>query len=348
MYEKKEVTTVVRCVNGAVTLSVNWRNRITSRLVPEACIFALFMRTQLNVGMQIIHVEECPVCEGTALEQYQQVRDHSISGKDFYLVKCKDCQLVLTQDHPDEDAIGAFYESEDYISHSDTKSGLINGLYHRVRRHMLRSKGKFLQKISARKEGALLDYGCGTGYFLGYMRDQGWQTTGIEPDQGARTLVKRNFDIEVFAPEHLHALDNDAFHAITLWHVLEHVHDLNDTIAHFHRILKPGGSLIIAVPNYTSAEANHYDSAWAAYDVPRHLWHFHPNAMQALLKKHGFQLMAKKGMPFDAYYVSLLSEKYRKSKLGLPLGFLWGSLSNLQGALNTDRSSSIIYAFHKN
>ena len=295
--------------------------------------------------MGTITINKCPACESDSLEHFAVVKDYSVSQEEFNLVKCPNCGLRITQEQPDPGSIGPYYQSEDYISHSDTRKGLVNTIYHKVRSHMLNKKQRLVEKYARR--GSLLDVGTGTGYFINHMQNAGWSVLGLEPDEGARTYAQREFGVKVQDIDSLGTLDTGAYDAITMWHVMEHVHDLNTCVDELHRLLKEDGILVIAVPNPLSADASHYGKFWAAYDVPRHLWHFSPKSMETLLGRHGFDIVHTEGMPFDAFYVSLLSEKYRGKSLGLVRGAIAGASTNIQAASKPDKASSLIYVARK-
>lgn len=296
--------------------------------------------------MANIHMDKCPVCGEINWTPHLKVKDHSISKQTFELIKCANCSFVITQDHPDSESIGPFYASEDYISHSDTQKGLINRLYHGIRTYMLDKKKDWVEEHASKSPGKILDIGCGTGYFLSHMTENGWTGEGLEPDASARAIAKEKFGLKVSSSEKIFKL-KETFDAITLWHVLEHVHQLNEYFDEFNRLLHDDGLLLIAVPNYTSKDAEKYKSFWAAYDVPIHLWHFSPAAMEHLLNKHGFQLEKKYGMVFDPFYVSMLSEKYKGASMGFIRGVLTGLSSNLKSSGNVDKSSSVVYIAKK-
>ncbi len=191
------------------------------------------------------------------------------------------------------DKIGRYYQSEDYVSHSNTRKGLVNRLYHLVRSRTLASKFHLLKKETGLKQGTHLDVGAGTGAFVQYMSQQGWKSEGVEPDETARLRAVQHHQTKLLPAEAFETLSALSYDAISLWHVLEHVHDLYPYLHRIKDLLKPGGLVFIAVPNYTSYDAMKYGSAWAAYDVPRHLYHFSPASMQWLLKAAGFQLKAR-------------------------------------------------------
>ena len=239
--------------------------------------------------------------------------------------------------------IARYYQSTDYISHSDTKKGLINRLYHLVRRYTLHTKRKLIERRTGIKKGTLLDIGAGSGAFMNHMRLEGWKVTGIEQDQQASANAKSLYDLTLHGLDGFFNLPAASFNAITMWHVLEHVHDLHEYIEQIKKLLAPAGKIFIAVPNYTSYDAGKYGKFWAAYDVPRHLYHFSPAAMAVLLESHGMKIDHIQPMWFDSFYVSLLSEKYRSGHPNLFRGVYNGLLSNSQAISNGRRASSIIY-----
>ncbi len=296
---------------------------------------------------ETIHYTECPACRSTAVYPALSAKDHTVSQESFEIWHCEDCTLRFTQDIPSVSAIGPYYQSAAYVSHSDTQKGLINRLYHRVRNHTLDTKLALLKQVTGKQSGALLDVGAGTGAFAHTMQSAGWKLTGLEPDETARQNALSKYGLKLLASEELYHLPPAQFDAVTLWHVLEHVHDLHGYLEKFFTILKPGGKLIIAVPNYTSYDAAVYKTSWAAYDVPRHLYHFSPRAMEQLGVSKGFVLQQVKPMWFDSFYVSMLSEKYRNGS-GNIMGAFWnGMLSNLKAMSNTKKCSSVIYIFSR-
>ncbi|WP_240040641.1 methyltransferase domain-containing protein [Pseudocnuella soli] len=295
-----------------------------------------------------VHYTSCPVCGSAEINPLQAIKDFTVSGREFVLWQCAACSLRFTQDVPDAASIGAFYKSEDYISHTDDTKGLMNNLYQRVRRITISQKAKLIEDATGLKQGAILDVGCGTGTFLHHMKERGWKATGVEPDADARRMAKSRYGVEAQEPQALYEFAPQSFNAITLWHVLEHVHDLHPYMDRLQELLAPGGKLLIAVPNYGSLDAEVYRTNWAAYDVPRHLYHFTPRSMAALVAQHGLRIVAQKPMWFDAFYVSLLSSKYRNGKKPnwLHAGFT-GIRSNLNTLLHPDQCSSLIYIIEK-
>ena len=266
-----------------------------------------------------------------------------MSNERFEIWHCGNCSLRFTQNIPDKYSIGPYYQSESYISHSDTSKGIVNRLYRFVRNLTLKNKRKLIHTATRLSNGHLLDVGAGTGGFASLMKKSGWEITALEPDGQARKKAREINAIQLEDSSKLFEMTAHSFDAITLWHVLEHVHELNVYMDQLKKLLKPGGILFIAVPNYTSFDAEFYHEFWAAYDTPRHLYHFSPAAMKILLKQHGLHLKMVKPMWFDSFYVSLLSEKYKTGRSNLVKGFWNGAVSNLKALMNKERASSLIY-----
>lgn len=285
----------------------------------------------------------CPSCGSTHIQPELKAIDHTVSREIFEIWTCDDCTLRFTQNVPDAEDIGKYYQSEDYISHTDTQKGLINNLYHKVRKRTLKQKRNLIVRTTQRDTGSILDIGCGTGAFLKTMRQAGWQITGIEPDEKARKNALEMNGIAALPGEAMDQFGNDSFDAITLWHVLEHVHDLHGYLENIKRLIKPDGKIFIAVPNYTAYDARYYQSHWAAWDVPRHLYHFSPESMRKLVRLHNLEVKEIRPLWFDSFYVSLLSQKYKDGKPGLISGFSRGLLSDLKAGRGYERCSSLIY-----
>lgn len=293
----------------------------------------------------MIHYDTCLVCDSSDIEHVISVKDFSVSGKTFPIWACRSCLFRFTQDIPDMTEISMYYQFEDYISHTETKKGLVNQLYHLVRQITLKHKKNLVEKLTLKSQGTILDIGCGTGAFLETMNVSGWQSIGLEPDPAARAkAVSRN--IKALSSENLFSLEQ-RFDAITMWHVLEHVHELHAYLAKIHSLLSEDGIFVVAVPNHTSRDQLAYQQYWAAYDVPRHLYHFSPTSMETLMRKHGFRLVKSLPMWFDSFYVSMLSEKYRSGKLNLISAILHGLQSNLSAVMDSKKCSSVIYVLRK-
>jgi len=299
------------------------------------------------VNAPLLYTLACPVCKSSDTKFVLKVKDHSVSGELFNIYECNNCTFRFTIDAPPADKIGPYYASPDYISHSNTKQGIVNALYHQVRRRTLISKYNLLKKETGLKTGRHLDIGAGTGAFVQYMNAKGWKSGGIEPDETARFCALKDHQTSLLPAEAFETLPTHSFDAITLWHVLEHVHDLHPYLAHIKKIMKPSGRVFIAVPNYTSYDAKKYGAEWAAYDIPLHLYHFSPESMRYLLQSAGFNLVSIQPMWFDSYYISLLSEKYKTGKASLVKGFISGTISNLKAFFVKERCSSLIYIASK-
>jgi len=289
----------------------------------------------------MIEIKNCQICNSLIFNTLIECKDHTVSGEIFKIVQCNGCSFAFTNPIPDEDEILKYYKSENYISHSDTKKGLMNMAYHQVRKITLKEKLNLINELS--RKGTLLDIGCGTGYFLNTCRENGWVIEGTEPDPDARKIAEAQTKSQI--SESIFSKTNDAsYDIITMWHVLEHVHKLNENMERVTRLLKKDGKLIIAVPNCKSYDAQVYKEHWAAYDVPRHLYHFTANTMDKFLQKHNFRIIKKEPMKFDAFYVSMMSEKYKNGST--IKGILNGFISNMKSGKEKNYSS-IIYIAEK-
>ncbi len=297
--------------------------------------------------MEIRNIHTCPLCGGNQLEHAITCKDYYASGETFRLFRCVVCGFLFTQDAPAETEIERYYETPDYISHTDTHEGAINRVYHYARRYMLGRKAKLVERVSGLEKGVLLDVGAGTGYFAHAMEERGWRVRAMEKNAGARAFAKRNFALEEDEGNAWARYADATFDVITLWHVMEHLERLDETWNEVARLLKADGALVIAVPNITSYDARKYGEAWAAYDVPRHLWHFSPSTMQQWGSGHGFKLVERHPMPFDAFYVSMLTEKYKGSRIPFLKGMLTGLSAWFVSLPKKERSSSMIYVFRK-
>ncbi len=291
----------------------------------------------------MIEYELCPDCGNANISFVLSAKDYTVSGEVFEIWECKNCTLRFTQNIPAGEEIGKYYQSENYISHSDTAKGLINNLYHKVRKRTLIQKRKLIIKTTGKSTGQILDLGCGTGAFLAVMQEANWNCSGIEPDESARKKAQELYGLHVKETGEFYNLPAQTFDAITLWHVLEHVHDLHPYIQQLRKILARDGKLFIAVPNYTSADEKIYNECWAAYDVPRHLYHFSPQAMEQVMNKHGLKIEKMKPMWYDSIYVSMLSEQYKTGSQHPVRALINGTVSNLEAAFDHKKCSSLIY-----
>ncbi len=265
------------------------------------------------------------------------VKDHSVSGEIFELHYDQKQDLVFTYPQPSEENLARYYESEDYISHTDGKRSLFEIAYHLVKSIALKNKLDLINSLQSSK-GNLLDIGAGTGEFLAVAQQNGWQTVGVEPSEKAKSIAIKK---EVSFVENSSMLSDASVDVITMWHVLEHVPDVEQQIRELSRLVKPNGTILIAVPNFNSFDAEYYGTFWAAYDVPRHLWHFSKTAIKSLFQKQGLQLVQVLPMKFDAFYVSMLSEKYKSGKMNYFKALYIGLKSNWSAKRSLEYSSHI-------
>ncbi len=294
----------------------------------------------------ILH-SECPLCSSDNIKPWMVCSDHLVSHEEFELYRCLSCGFVFTRQYPGEDQIGRYYDSPGYVAHDDKAPGIVNRIYGVVRKLMLRKKRKLVGKISGVKSGRILDIGCGTGYFPFTMKKAGWMAEGIEPNLKAREYSRANFGVVVNDPSAIRSLPSEQYDCITFWHVLEHLHDPFAYATEVKRLLKPGGICIIALPNCSSYDSEYYGKNWAGFDVPRHLWHFTPETVDLFASKTGFIISGKSRLPFDVFYISVLSEKQKGSALPFLKGMTRGSWFALRACFKPDKSSSLIYILRK-
>jgi len=295
----------------------------------------------------MIIYSNCPVCKNENITEFFAAEDYTVSHEKFSIFQCKNCTVLITQNIPAQNEIGKYYASDNYISHSDTQMGFVNKLYHVIRKKTLNGKKDLIQKETNKQTGKILDIGCGTGAFLHTMKTAGWESIGLEPDETARNKAQELYNLTPLSSHEIFNLQHSSFDAITMWHVLEHVHQLHEYVAQLKNLITDKGRIFIAVPNYTSHDAQYYGNAWAAYDVPRHLYHFSPVSMKNLVEQYGLTIKKIKPMWFDSFYVSMLSEKYKKGKGNLLSAFFTGFISNIKTMMNKEKCSSLIYVISK-
>ena len=295
--------------------------------------------------MSIENVSHCPVCGAAEKSLFQQCKDHFVSGETFSISRCDACGFCYTDPRPIPEYSIKYYESDKYVSHSKTAEGFTNYLFHRARKITMASKRRLVTRHSS--TNSILDYGCGTGDFLAGMKAVGWKTLGIEPSPLARNHAIEKYSLEVYEESALENIPDGSLGVITLWHVLEHIYPLKDRISTFHKKLTSDGTLIVAVPNMKSYDARLYGKYWAAYDVPRHIYHFTPDTMDRLMAGAGFSLEKTNGMMFDAFYISMLSEKYKHGSNKFFRSMIFGMLSNFSAFFWNKNYSSLIYIFKK-
>ncbi|MBT8257142.1 MAG: class I SAM-dependent methyltransferase [Bacteroidia bacterium] len=276
---------------------------------------------------------------------FLKLKDHAVSGENFELHLNEEYHWLETRPRPEQSEMDRYYESEDYISHTDARRNWFEKLYHRVKAINLNRKIKLIESQDSDSK-RLLDIGCGTGDFLHLAKTNGWAVSGIEPNEQARSIASSKNGPVIFDPAEWKNREEDLYDVITLWHVLEHLPDPSKAIQDYFKILSEEGSLIIAVPNFRSFDASYYKSNWAGYDVPRHLWHFSRDSIEILAEQNNFKLKSVHPMKFDAYYVSLLSEKYKSGWMNIFNAFFVASRSNLK-ASRSGEYSSLIYVLRK-
>lgn len=286
--------------------------------------------------MALEKLTTCPICNSSENELYKTVKDYTLSQENFNITKCNHCSFLFTNPRPDTKSLGAYYKSDDYISHTNKSNSPINLIYKLARTQTLRWKFNLINK---NKTKTILDYGCGTGHFLNYCSKKGLEINGFEPDIDARAIAKETLGDKIFSSTNE---IKKTYDVITLWHVLEHIPDLNNVVSWLKNHLSKKGKLIIAVPNPDSYDANYFKEYWAAYDVPRHLYHFTKNTLSELANKHNFCVESIHPMKLDSFYVSLLSNQHKLSGTKPLKSFITGFKSNAY-AKNKMNYSSLIY-----
>ena len=295
----------------------------------------------------MIEVEKCIVCGSNNKTSFITCEDHTVSHEKFNIDECSDCGFKFTSPRPEDNSLGQYYQSEEYVSHSDTTKGIVNTLYHYVRKYTLLKKLKLILRYSA--PGKIIDFGCGTGAFLDICKKSNWKVYGIEPGANAREITKKKIgnnlypDIKSFNENYPEL----KVEIITLWHVLEHIPDIEEFFSFVDNHLSANGTLIIAVPNCSSYDAKIFTEYWAAYDVPRHLWHFTPETITKLFGNRNFNRLNVLPMIFDSFYVSMLSNKNKHGRTRIVHSFLTGLISNLKANKDGLKFSSQIYIFKR-
>ena len=279
--------------------------------------------------MAFEEVAQCPVCHSTSFHPMITCADQTKTGALFHVKQCEECGLGITSPRPVEEEAPHYYQSEAYISHSATSRTIFDSIYLFVRSLTVRWKYRLIKNYLG--QNGLLDVGCGTGSFLRLVSKEGYTVQGIEPSAPARAHIPATIPVA----SNLQALPVKIYDVITLWHVIEHVYRLRETLRELKARMSPGAALFLAVPNHEAQDASQYGENWAAYDVPRHLWHFNRKSMATFLQQEGLRITAILPMKLDAYYVSILSERYKRSgALGA-----FGLLRALVVAFRSNRSA---------
>jgi 2-polyprenyl-3-methyl-5-hydroxy-6-metoxy-1,4-benzoquinol methylase len=293
-------------------------------------------------------IKHCPVCDSALLDQAYIVKDHMVTEESFAISRCRTCSFLFTNPRPIESELGKYYDSERYLSHNKKTTSLFAGIYNLARTRALKQKLAWLERYTSK--GKLLDYGCGVGLFMQFAQSRGWQSYGMEPNESARKQAQENHANLVW--KSLEEIEKKKFDAITLFHVLEHIPDLNKTLKGLRKKLQKEGIMLVALPNTDAPDAEQYREYWAAWDVPRHLYHFNSYTATLLFKKHKFSVIDTIPMQMDAYYVSLLSEQYQKGQSAPNLSTYWqafwsGRRSNRLAKRNNGNYSSLVYVLKK-
>ena len=289
----------------------------------------------------------CPLCGGRHQSEYAYCTDNVISGESYSLLECKDCGLVYTANAPQDTKFDHYEKLEHKLKLGESPKGLINTLHYVSRDIMNRRKYRLIKKLTCKKRGTLLNYGAKTGFFSGYMIGKNWSVTSVEKFHQERQFALELFHHRMIDVKDMAFLKEGTFDVVTLWHVLEHNNNPDELLKKFHKILKPDGILVMALPNINSTDAKYYKSNWAAFNVPRHLWHFKPSVIARVAKENGFIMMHRERMFFDPFYISILSEKEMGHHFAFIRGFFTGLRSWWISLTSKDKSSSLIYAFRK-
>jgi 2-polyprenyl-3-methyl-5-hydroxy-6-metoxy-1,4-benzoquinol methylase len=288
-------------------------------------------------------LSSCPACGEQKLFPFFVAQDFTVSKESFNIARCQTCQLLFTNPRPAANEAGPYYKSENYISHSDTQEGVINKLYHIVRNFTLKQKTRWIEK-EKRGNLEILDIGCGNGHFLHACQKAGWKINGMELDPVTAAKAESMLGIDIY-PSIKDIPKDEKFALISLWHVLEHVYELDDYFKFFNSRIAPDGVLILALPNSKSFDAHYFKECWAAFDVPRHIFHFDPTTIESLAKKYGFKLKSTKGQMFDSFYISLLSHQYKTGNKKIISSFIIGLWSNISAYFGKGNYSSNLYIF---
>ncbi len=287
---------------------------------------------------------KCPWCSSDKAQIHLWLRDEFLTKEDFHICECQNCGLLYTMPRPSMDKIADYYKSDEYYSHNENKKGFIPRVYESVKRINL--KHKYQMATEGMPVGNVLDIGCGVGDFLHTAESHGWSCTGVEPSENAMAIAKKRMKGNIIPSADLDNIPDGYFDLITMWHVLEHIDDLKHEVALLQRLIRPGGVVVVALPNYKSYDAQHYKHFWAGYDVPRHLSHFNRIVLTNMFKSNGLQLLRTDKLKWDAYYISYLSELYKRHSFAFLRGLMRGWISNVK-AMRSGEWSSLVFVFGK-
>lgn len=272
-----------------------------------------------------------------------KIKDHFLSQEIFEIKETETKGVWKTSPIPSN--LSKYYESEDYISHHQDSGSAKEKLYKFLQGFNLSYKKNILSKsLSSGFDKKVLDYGCGAGEFVKYIEND-YITFGFEPNDDARNAARQKTSKTTLV-SNLDEIEDHSLDAITLWHVFEHVENQEEMLSIFYKKLKVDGKLIIAVPNPTSYDAIYYKEFWAAFDVPRHVYHFSRNGMLKLMNNNYWKVEKVKPLLLDSFYISMLSEKYKNSSLSWLKASLRGAISNIKASFSGE-FSSLIYIIGK-
>ena len=288
--------------------------------------------------------KNCPWCDSDKTQIHLWVKDLFLTQEAFEIHECLKCGLLFTEPRPKPEEIGKYYQSDEYYSHKENKKGFIPHIYESVKKVNL--KRKVSMATAGLQVGKMLEIGCGVGDFIQEMERKGWDCTGIEPSDEAKVIAKKRVKAKLYDPQEINTLPDESFDLITMWHVLEHVDNLKEEIRHLQRLLKKGGKLVLALPNFKSHDAQYYKEYWAAYDVPRHLNHFCRESINNIFKNTELKQRKTDKLVWDAYYISYMSEKYKNHSLSLLKGAWRGFVSNNK-AKKSREWSSLVYVLER-
>lgn len=294
--------------------------------------------------MKVEILEQCPSCGSNQIEKGETIKDHFYSKEDFQIANCLECGLLFTQNRPDKESIGIYYDSTNYVSHDSSKKSLLTWVYQQARKYMLKKKFQIIRPFKP-ELSRILDYGAGDGHFVEYLLQLGKKAEGIEPSEMARHNFEKRNNKKLFAG--LNNLEpSQLFQVITLWHVLEHIHDLNPTMELLLSHLESKGIIVIAVPNQKSIDKKEFGANWAAWDVPRHLYHWDEKSLSCFMEKFGLKRIYINQLPLDPFYIGLVSAKYAdKNSL---VGLYQGLRSYFHGKNNPSEGSTLLTIWMKN
>lgn len=294
----------------------------------------------------MIKIVESPI-NSNSLKPYLKCIDYTVSNEEFSILIDEISELLVTSPQPKLQELGSYYESESYISHTDSKKTFIDKIYQLVKQYSISKKVKLINNFSdlITTKKSILDIGCGTGDFLKSCKNNNWKIVGVEPNEKAKSIAQNKLNQKIASE--ISELGLQQFDVVSMWHVLEHIPNLNEYIYELKKRLKPKGILMIAVPNYKSYDAKYYGRFWAAYDVPRHLWHFSKKSIKLLFDDVEMKVTKTIPMKFDSYYVSMLSEKYKYGKNNFLHAFYIGCKSNWKARISKEYSS-LIYIIKNN